>query len=135
MTAALERAAVGQVLDAWTATQIEWPNREFTPPTKAGWLRVVLQAGDAAQIEIGGTPKNIHRHPGLVLIQVFVPANWGDKTALDLADQVAALFRRVRVEHTDGSIVFRTPTVRAIGPSGAYYQVNVSVPFVRDHLF
>jgi Bacteriophage related domain of unknown function len=135
MTAAAERAAVGEVLSGWTTTQIEWPNRQFTPPTKANWLRVVIQAGDAAQIEIGGTPRNVHRHPGLVLVQVFSPADWGDKTALDLADQVAALFRRVRVEHTDGSIVFRTPTVRVIGVDGAYFQVNVSVPFVRDHLF
>jgi len=134
MTAAIERQAVGTLLDGWTATQIAWPNRDFTPPSKASWIAVTIQAGDSAQIELGAD-KVVHRHPGLVVIQVFSPANWGDKTALDLADQVAALFRRQRLSYTDGSILFRTPTVREIGVDGSLFQVNVSIPFVRDYLF
>jgi Bacteriophage related domain of unknown function len=140
MTAALERAAVGSLLGNWTATQIAWPNRDFTPPTKAAWLQVFIQAGDAAQIEFGSLGNATHRHPGIVVVQVFTPANWGDKTALELGDQVAALFRRQRSDFEDedgkhGSIVFRSPAVRAIGVDGAYFQVNVSIPFVRDYLY
>jgi hypothetical protein len=134
MTAAAEREAVGTILGSWTQTQIEWPNKAFTPPAKAAWLRVTLQSADAAQVELGAD-RVIHRHPGIVLVQVFVPANWGDKTALDLGEAVAALFRRQRVEFVDGSIVFRTPAVRSIGVDGAQFQVNVSIPFVRDWLF
>lgn len=140
MTAAAERAAVGSLLSDWTATQISWPNRDFTPPSKAAWLAVTIQSGDGAQLELGGDVEVTHRHPGIVIVQVFVPANWGDKTALDLADQVAALFRRQRVDlyelvEVKGSIVFRTPSVRAIGVDGAFFQVNVSIPFVRDYLY
>ena len=134
MTAAIEREAVGTILSGWSTTQISWPNRDFTPPTKAAWIAVTISSGEASQIELGSS-KNTHRHPGLVIVQVFVPANWGDKTALDTADSVAALFRRQRLSYTDGSIVFRTPTVRVIGRDNAYFQVNVSVPFVRDYLF
>jgi len=134
MTAAVEREAVGTILSAWTATQIAWPNRKFDPPTKASWIQVSIQSGDAAQIELGAS-KVVHRHPGIVLVQVFVPTDWGDKTALDLGDSVAALFRRQRMSYTDGSIVFRSPVVRSIGVDGALYQVNVSIPFVRDYLF
>jgi len=136
MTAAVERKAVGAVLAGWTATQIAWPNRDFTPPAKASWLSVTIQAGDAAQIEFGSSADSVtHRHPGIVVVQVFTPANWGDKTALDLADSVAALFRRQRLSYTDGSVLFRTPSVRTIGVDGAFYQVNVSVPFVRDYIY
>lgn len=140
MTATAERAAVGGLLDNWTATQIAWPNREFTPPTKASWIQVSIQSGDAAQIEFGSPGGATHRHPGIVTVQVFTPANWGDKTCLDLADQVAALFRRQRVSFEDedgkhGSIVFRSPAVRTIGVDGAYFQTNVSIPFVRDYLY
>lgn len=134
MTAAIEREAVGTIMGGWTTTQIAWPNRDFTPPPKASWVSVTIRSAEAHQIEIG-SPKVVQRHPGLVMIQVFSPANWGDKTALDLADQVAALFRRQRLSYTDGSILFRTPTVRAIGVDGAFFQVNVSIPFVRDYLF
>lgn len=134
MTAAFERSAVGTILSGWTATQISWPNVDFMPPSKAAWIAVSIRDGDASQIELGST-KNTHRHPGLVIVQVFVPALWGDKTALDLADSVAALFRRQRADDMDGSIVFRTPTIRVIGREGAFFQVNVSVPFVRDYLF
>jgi len=140
MTAALEREAVGHLLSNWTTTQIAWPNKDFTPPSKASWLRVAIQSGDAAQIEFGSPGAATQRHPGIVLIQVFTPANWGDKTALDIGDQVAALFRRQRSDFTDlegkhGSIVFRSPAVRSIGVDGAYFQVNVSIPFVRDYLY
>ena len=139
MTAALEREAVGSILKNWTATQIAWPNRDFTPPQKASWINVTIQSGDAAQIELGEYAT--HRHPGIVVVQVFVPANWGDKTALDLADQIAALFRRQRVSFDDeqnqvwGTIVFRSPSVRTIGVDGAFFQVNVNIPFVRDYLY
>jgi hypothetical protein len=134
MTAAIEREAVGTILSGWTATQIAWPNRDFTPPSKASWLAVTIRAGEAFQVEIG-SPKVVQRHPGLVVVQVFTPANWGDKTALDLADQVAALFRRQRLSYTDGSVLFRTPSIRVVGVEGANFQVNVTVPFVRDYLF
>lgn len=140
MTAAAERNAVGTILKNWTTTQIAWPNRDFTPPQKAAWLNVSIQSGDAAQIEMG-RDRATHRHPGIVTVQVFVPVNWGDKTALDYADQVAALFRRQRVSIEDdqlelwGSIVFRSPSVRSIGADGAFFQVNVSIPFVRDYLY
>jgi len=135
MTAASERAAVGDILSGWTATQIAWPNREFTPPPKASWLQVTILSADAAQVELGAD-RVVHRHPGIVTVQVFSPANWGDKTALDLADSVAALFRRATRSYAGGSIVFRTPSVRVIGKvDGGSFQVNVNVPFVRDHLF
>jgi len=139
MTAALERYAVGTVLKNWTTTQIAWPNRDFTPPQRAAWLAVSIQSGDAAQLELGQSAT--HRHPGIATVQVFVPVNWGDKTALDIADEVAALFRRQRVNLEDdqsrvlGTVVFRSPAVRTIGVDGAFFQVNVSVPFVRDYYY
>lgn len=134
MTAAFEREAVGTVLQNWAATPISWPNRDFTPPESSEWIAVSIRAGDSQQIEIG-SPTITHRHSGLVYVQIFSPIGKGDKAALDIADQIAALFRRYRQSVTNGGIVFRTPTIRAVGVDGAFFQVNVSVPYVRDFLF
>lgn len=135
MTAANERLAVGTIFTGWTGPQIEWPNQQnFTKPTKAAWLSVSIQGGASSQLELGGD-RNVHRHVGIVVVSVFAPEGWGDKTALDWADTVAARFRRYRQDFTDGSIVFRSPSIRAVGVDAGYYQVNVSTPFVCDDLF
>lgn len=134
MSAAKEREAVGTLLSGWSTTPIAWPNRDFSPPASGEWIAVHLRQGDAFQIELGADTV-VHRHPGTLFVQVFTRANKGDSRGLQLADQVAALFRRARFSFTDGDVVFRSPAVRAIGVDGAYYQVNVTVPYYRDALF
>src|SRR6188474_460735 len=135
MTAALEREAVGQLMDGWTTTPVVWPNRDYTAIKGTPFVRVAIRSGEAFQVEIG-SPLVVQRHPGLVIVSVFGDANnKGDKATLDIADAIATRFRRQLVSFTDGSVRFRTPTIRAIGQDGAFYQVNVICPFVRDYLF
>jgi len=134
MTAQAEREAVGTLLSGWVTTDVQWPNKAYTPKNGTSYTRVVLQAADGRQLEFGAD-KVVHRQPGILLLMVFWPADRGDAGGRTIADSLAARFRRKRVEFTDGSILFRTPTIRAIGEDGAFYQFNVSVPFVRDNLF
>jgi len=97
---------------------------------------------DAAQVELGGN-KNQHRNNGFVIVNVFTPLNKGDGDALTLAETVATIFRTNQHVSTgaDGSMIFRDPLVEPIGPDGqgvsvsSYYQVNVTVPFVRDTVY
>ena len=134
MTAVSERWAIGDILSAWTTTDVVLPNDpKYTPIAGRPYVRATLRQGDAFQVEIG-SPMVIHRYPGLLILQVFSPVGEADKPVKLLADALAALFRRAKRSFTDGSITFRTPAVRDVGESGAFYQVNVTVPFVRDHM-
>lgn len=144
-----ERTAIGTLFNTnWdsTTTPVAWPNRNFTPPQNNSWVRLSILQAEPSQIEIGSRDCNQHRHPGFVMVSVFSPLNKGDAAALTLAEVAAGIFRdNKRVSAgTDGDIRFRTPEVRAIGidskgsrdlDEGTYYQVNVTVPFVRDAVF
>jgi hypothetical protein len=132
------RQVIGDLLkNTWSNTgnvPIAWPNRDFTPPKGAAWLRVSFADGDSRQITIGAT-NNFYRSVGVLYVQVFTPADTGDYEGRRLADELAGVFRS---QHYDGAtdevIRFRSPTIRTIGVDGVYYQVNCEVPFVRDTL-
>lgn len=144
MSAAKERLAIGQLFNAnWDSdtTPVSWPNKDIDPPENGNWVKVAIQAADARNIEFGG--QVTHKQTvGLILIQVHVPVNTGDGEALDLAESAAAIFRgqRVTLEGGNGSVLFREPTIREVGSDaqgregGAYFQVNVSVPYQRGNI-
>ena len=135
MSAELDRSTVGTLVQAFATANsltIAWPNRDFQPPQKANWLRVTLRGVDGRQKEMGST-RNIHSYSHVLIVQVFVPANTGDLIARQLADGLADVFRGQAVSVTDGTVRFRAPTVTDVGNSGAWYQMNVSVPVVSDY--
>jgi hypothetical protein len=86
-------------------------------------------------LEISG-PYRQHRHPGLVVVQLFAPTNKGDAVALGLADELLAVFRHQRVAFSGGSMLFRTPYASVVGTTDdGWFQVNVTAPFIRDAVF
>lgn len=113
-------------------TPIDWPNASFSPPDPPSiWLRLSILDGESFQTTIGAET-NVHRSVGIIIVQIFGPANEGDKDTLAMADTVAAIFRN----WCGTTVRCRAATVKAIGPDGqGWYQVNVSVPFKRDELF
>lgn len=130
------RGATGTFFNTgWaSATPVSWPGRDFSPPTDgSSWVRFTISEGESFQHEMGKVEVQF-RDVGLVMIQVFTELNKGDGPALTLADQVATIFRRKKVTYTDGRAIFRAPNIRRVGPDEAWYQVNVTVPYVRDTL-
>lgn len=130
-----ERATIGTLFStAWgNTTPIAWPNRDFDPPA-GSWVRLTIIGSDAFPLEVG--PNRHERRTGVVIVQVFTTPGKGDAAALQLADQVAGIFRAApRLDAGDsGDIRFRSPKIRAVGldGAGAFYQVNVEVPFLHD---
>ncbi len=103
-----------------------YDNLAETPPDSAPWVRLTVTHGDGAQVAMGATRR--WRHAGLAVVQVFVPAGEGDGTALAIADDAASVFRGVSV----AGVSFRAPGLARLGPEGAWYQVQVSVPWRAD---
>jgi hypothetical protein len=118
-----------ELSDNISGYDIAWPNVSFTPPADTPWLRFTITEGEAANAGFGGS-QNLYRHPGNVIVQVFVPANEGDGRARSIADLVAAVYRGKRL--TPGIRFFDAPYVNTVGRDGDWWQVNVICPFAYD---
>ena len=106
-------------------TPVAWPNAAFTPPDDEPWVRLTILGGDGRQVATAGRRL---RRVGVVKVQVFVPEGSGDPQARSIADEVASLFEAGTYE----GIRFRASDLEHVGPDGASYQLNVSIPFEWD---
>jgi hypothetical protein len=114
------------------ATPVAYENEKFTPPDDASFVKLFIKPDDAFQHEIGSTQVTF-RQPGLIFVMVFSPADKGNNAALTLADQAAVIFRRQSSSFTDGRILYRAPSIKAIGITDeGYFHVNVVIPYIRD---
>lgn len=117
--------------DTSLRTRIEWPNGETMAPNgDEKWVRFTLQSGDARRISVGNPGR--FRRIGRVIVQVFVPLNTGDGEAIRLADRVADIYRDQTITTASGAVRFAAPSLREIGVSDMWYQVNTICPFTRD---
>jgi len=111
-------------------TPVTWPNHGFAVPSATPWVRLTIVDGEARQASMGNPGANLHRHAGVIMVQVFVSIDSGTRTARELADQAAEIFRNQRFD----DIRCDVPSVREIGPDDVWFQVNMSCPFRRDEL-
>ena len=120
----------------WGATtKIAWDNVDFRPTedTTEGdslteWVRVNIRHGEAEQMSMGAVGGRLFRNVGVVVIQIFVVIGGSLDRSMALADIARGIFEGV----TDTGVVFRAPSVREVGQSGAWYQVNVTTEFQWD---
>lgn len=108
----------------------QYDNQDFTPPDQELWARLTILHGDSFQVSNGGPDGKRFRTPGIMTVQVFIPSGQGDKAAYKLADVIETYFRSQKAD----SITYRTPSVRKIGPTGPWWQINVNCPFYSDDI-
>lgn len=112
------------------STPVAWPNVTYTPTQGASWVRFQVLDGEMKQFELGATLKG-HRNMGIISIQVFAPLNAGETAALTLADTVCGIFRN----WSGATVRCFAASIKDVGPDvSGWYQINVTVPFVRDEL-
>jgi len=114
----------------FTTHDIAWENVTFTPPNGEPWVRLTIREGEASLPAFGGG-SNVYRHPGTVIVQVFTPDGTGDGQAREIADSVADIFRGKRLS---GVRFFDAPYINTVGTDGAWFQINVTMPFEYDLL-
>lgn len=90
------------------------------------WVRLNLRPGSANQVSM--SPRT-YRQPGVVMTQVFVPAGRGDKRANEIAEAVAGALRGVE---ENGVRLRATSPPQFVGPSGNWWQTNVTTDFEYD---
>lgn len=109
---------------------VAWENVDFTPTNDTPWVKPTVREGEASQPAFGGGT-NVYRHPGNVIVQVFVPVGGGDGKAREIADYIASIFRGKRISSVR---FFNAPYIQTVGPDGHWFQVNAVCPFEYDLL-
>lgn len=111
-----------------TGLAVAYDNAPFTEPADSKWVRFAVLEADSSQVSLGTGRR--FRTPGVAVAQIFVPIQQGDKDALVLADQIKLAFRAQSV----GGVVYKTPSLRRVGRTGKWYQINVNCPFYADDI-
>jgi hypothetical protein len=108
--------------------EIIWPNMKGKSNGNS-WVRFTIITGTGNQ-KSTGSEKNLHRHTGILIVEIFIPLNQGDKEGLDIADKIQSYF----IGFQSGGLVCRTPSLDQVGQSENWFKLNVNVPFFRDAL-
>lgn len=127
-------AAIGSVIRTRFETLVEGPlslptvydNAPDPHLDDAAWARLTINYGDSRLLEIGARPS--YRTIGSAIAQLFYPVETGDGDALEAADVVSSAFRRVTVT----GVKFLVPSVKSVGRTEKWWQVNVTCPFQCD---
>lgn len=115
-----------------SATEVAYPDLEFTVPTNTTWVRFDVRENDGTQVSMGSVGNNRFRHFGIITIQVFQPSGQGSVDARDKANKALSVFMGKK---TTNDIQFTDVQARQIGNDGkGFYQVNVLASFYYDEL-
>lgn len=120
-----------------TRTAVKWPNVVFAQPANTAWVALSIRWGESNQASIGPATRRLERHQGVVVIQVFVPKNSGEKALAEHLDFAGSLFRmETELDSTNGvEISYQTPYRTYRGEEKELRQENLIVPFTVDALF
>ena len=115
-------------------TDVAWDNTAFNSH-RAGddkaWCRLQILTGESEGLNLGNDQI---RAQGIMLASIFTPAEEGDKLALELADEIVSACNSKTITLAGNTTILRTPSVNPIGREGAWYQINVSIPFQSDNV-
>ena len=103
-------------------TLIQTPNQE-------AWLRFSIRPSRASQVTSGSAGTRRFRHPGVVIVQIFLPAGNGDLEAFKIGDVIASALRAVT---TNGMRLKATSAPQFVGPDDAWFQYNSVTEFEFD---
>lgn len=114
-----------------TTTPIAWENVAFDMNKYTEFVTFNIVFGSQDQASMGAPTRNIYRQRGIVSVRIFTTLNRGAKRAMQLADQVAAIFRT----KTISGIVFYSPSTTVVGQTDGVFQVNVAISFYVDAFY
>jgi hypothetical protein len=123
-----ERQVFESRFDAnWVSTDIRWPNTSFSTKDRSEYVAYHNVTDDAKQKSLGGDPV-LYRYFGNIVIQIFVVPNSGATRALQLAEQVADVWRSAIFS----GITMGAPKTVTVGIVDGWYQLDVISPYHRD---
>ena len=127
------RTAFKTAWEAGSDLPVQWFNIDFDPPADGSpYIAFSVLRGQSGQSGMLSATQARFRHPGVVQIDVVIGKGKGSRIALELVDEIAAIFRGQNVS----GIIFRAPDVSQIlEPEVSRVRFIVSIPFHRDETF
>ena len=120
----------------WTANAsgvpIAWENVPFTQPATGIWIQFTVRFAGSQQASLGRTP--LEKITGVVFINVFTPKGTGARQAARLADVASRGLRYKQLSGDGVAVSLRSPALLHAGEQVDYYQADVSVEFVGQHI-
>ncbi len=113
-------------------TETSYEGVPFAVPSQESWARITIRNGDVAQISAGAPGANLHRHPGVIIVNLFVPAVQEGKNAhavlREMIDQALGVFRNI----TLGNVRIWEGSGSVVGVDGPWLSGTVKWEFWRD---
>ncbi|BBK44025.1 hypothetical protein STVA_40450 [Allostella vacuolata] len=110
---------------------VRWADDPTPPPPAAPWLRFAVVPVDARAAGFAADGRQLHRHAGLVTVDIFAPPGQGRARLLDLADRAAAVLRGWSAP----GLACHAPRLALAEDGEGWARATVTVPFVRDSFF
>lgn len=107
---------------------IGYDNLPFTAPNQTKHMFLRIRPSFGTLEEIGQVKR--HRIKGVILIQVRVPLEKGDKEALEILDFIDVAFRSRAI----GGITYHQVNQGVAGEMNGWYQTNASIAFHADDI-
>lgn len=114
---------------------VKWPNTPWKQPTSGEWVTPTIVPGSGRQDSLGSP--TLERQLGLLMVQIFVPKNSGDRRARAIADVISDWFRyqTFKDDPTGTNVILRAPELIKVGEKNDVYQLNLNIPFQAERLF
>lgn len=126
-----QKAIENRLQTMYSTTPIKFEDVNFRE-TGSAYVALTILMGDGQRIALGDENPET-RFPGVIMIQCFVPEGTSTLPALELADEIAAIFHESRFSlGNSGTIRCRTSSVEKQPTRDGWTQANVTTPFVRD---
>lgn len=117
-------------IDAWDSiAPLTLDNEDFQPPN-GSWVRLSVRHTGGGQETLGRTGNRRFERSGTAFIQVFTLQDTGTAAADTLANLARSIFEGTSITNT--TIRFNNVALTEIGPTGKWYQINVSAAFDYD---
>lgn len=116
--------------DALTPVVFDLQSGDFED-TEEPWVRLSILSGIGEQMTVGAPGNNLHRHAGIVAIQINTPVGSGSEESRTLADKVEAVFMNVTLENLKFAIPFPSGTAEVNNDWSCW---TMWCPFTRDEL-
>jgi hypothetical protein len=117
------RARFQSYVEAPLGLTTQYDDQAFAPELGQAWARFSVLLG--SQIHPEGSERQWYRQIGMAVAQVFVPAGIGHGQALTIVDTIDEAFRSTSQQ----GVVLGEPALRTVGRDGAWWQLNVTLPF------
>lgn len=116
------------VIDASLPYPIKWPNKPFTTPNNAPWVRItILNMGDSP-VTLGSGGYN--DRTGLMQVDIFVPKGSGDLTATTTTDTVKNIFKTgAKLTHSGQTVRINSAATRTGTDEQEWFSRIIDVDF------